>query len=171
MRLLIVRHAIAGDRVAFAATGRPDAERPLTGRGRRQMWLEARGLVKALPSLDRIASSSLKRARQTARIIASAYGRSQVTTVAGLTPGADPADLIRWLNAQTGTDCVAIVGHEPDVGMLVSLLLAGTRAVSVRMKKGAACLIEFSGDVAPGAGTLCWHLAPKQLRLLGGGDD
>ena len=169
MRVLIVRHAIAEDRATFADAGLPDSERPLTERGRQRMEQAAAGLRSVLPSIECIASSALVRARQTAEIIAAAYGKSQVQSIAELAPGGEADDVVRWLNAQSGVETAALVGHEPDLSLLVSYLLTGTYAASVTMKKGAACLIEFTGDVEPGAGGLRWLLAPKHLRLLGGG--
>ena len=50
MRLLFIRHAIAEDRDEWAKSGRPDAERPLTDRGRERMRRAARGLTRLLPS-------------------------------------------------------------------------------------------------------------------------
>ena len=73
MRLLIVRHAIAEDRVAFAATGKDDDERPLTEEGRSRMEQGARGLRQLVPALDLVATSPLVRAVQTAEILAGAY--------------------------------------------------------------------------------------------------
>ena len=75
MQLLIVRHAVAEDRERFAATGRGDAERPLTRKGRREFRKVARGLREALPSLDLIASSRLARAIETAAVLATGPAR------------------------------------------------------------------------------------------------
>src|SRR5882724_2462532 len=66
VRLLVVRHAIAEDPAVFAATGRSDAERPLTEKGRRRMRRVARGLKKLVPAIDGLATSPLVRAVETA---------------------------------------------------------------------------------------------------------
>jgi pimeloyl-ACP methyl ester carboxylesterase len=52
MQLLVIRHAIAEDRDAFAASGRDDSERPLTESGRDKMRRVARGLRELVPRID-----------------------------------------------------------------------------------------------------------------------
>src|SRR2546429_8832517 len=88
MRLLVVRHAIAEDREAFARSHKDDADRPLTSEGRRKMERAALGLKELLPELDVVAASPYKRAVDTAEIIAGAYGGLPVGPVAGLAAGA-----------------------------------------------------------------------------------
>jgi phosphohistidine phosphatase len=169
MRLLIVRHAIAEDRVAFAATGKDDDERPLTEEGRRRMEQGARGLKQLVPVLDLVATSPLVRAAQTAEILAAAYDGVAVEQVPALAAGGDSGPVIQWLRGRRAGDSVAIVGHEPDCSALVSHLLTGADDSFVQLKKGSVCLLEFADRPAAGEGLLRWALAPKQLRLLGGG--
>jgi phosphohistidine phosphatase len=169
VRLLVVRHAIAEDRVAFAATGKEDDERPLTDEGRRRMEQGARGLKQLVPALDLVATSPLVRALQTAEILAAAYGGVAMEQVRALAAGGDPETVVEWLRGRRAGDTVAVVGHEPDCSILVSHLLTGADASFVQLKKGAACLLEFADRPAAGTGVLRWALAPKQLRLIGGG--
>ncbi len=70
MRLLVVRHAIAEDREAFARSHKDDSTRPLTPDGRRKMERAALGLKELVPELDVLAASPYKRAIETAEIIA-----------------------------------------------------------------------------------------------------
>jgi len=170
MELVVVRHAIAEDRDAFARTGRSDDERPLTEEGQRKMEQAARGLVRLVPSLDALCSSPLVRAVQTAEIVAQAYGGIGIETATVLSGGAPPEDVVAWLQGRKSGDTVAIVGHEPDLSTLVSFLLAGSDDAFIEMKKGAVCLVECSGKPEAGAGMLRWSAAPKQLRMLGGSD-
>ncbi len=153
MRVLLIRHAIAADRVEFARSGRRDAERPLTEEGRRRMTLGSLGIREVAPTVDVVASSPYVRAMETA-----------------LEPGGDPEALVQWLRRRNATETVALVGHEPDMSALISFLLTGSPASAVTMKKGAACLLEFDGDVAPGEARLVWLLRPKHLRALGRDD-
>src|SRR5438132_9514085 len=88
MRLLVVRHAIAEDREAFARSHKDDAARPLTPDGRRKMARAAEGLKQLVPELDLLAASPYKRALETAEIIAHAYGQQRVERVPELAPGA-----------------------------------------------------------------------------------
>jgi phosphohistidine phosphatase len=167
MHLLIVRHAIAEDREEFARTGRADDERPLTRGGRRRMARGARGLRRTLPGIDLLAASPLVRAAQTAAIVADAYGDVAQAEVEELRPTARYKDLLRWLRAQAEADVIAVVGHEPHLSGLATLLLTGKSEPVLELKKGAACLLSFDGDVAAGKATLRWALTPAQLRRLG----
>src|SRR5207244_3974272 len=87
MRLLVVRHAIAEDREAFARSHKDDSERPLTPEGRRKMERAAHGLKELVPELDVLAASPYKRAVETAEIIGGAYGALNVERVPELAPG------------------------------------------------------------------------------------
>ncbi|HKF95235.1 MAG TPA: histidine phosphatase family protein, partial [Gammaproteobacteria bacterium] len=66
MRILAVRHGEAGDAEDFARNGRSDHLRPLTARGRKRVWLAARGIIRELPFIDVLATSSYVRTVQTA---------------------------------------------------------------------------------------------------------
>lgn len=170
MRILVVRHAIAADRVEFALSGESDDERPLTPEGRTRMERAARGLVRTLGSIDLLASSPLKRAMQTATIVGEAYGGLPVEIASVLSGGGDLDAIVRWLEEHRDEETIALVGHEPDLSGLISYLLTGSRSTAIVMKKGAACLLECDELVKPGQATLRWFLAPKQLRAMGGAD-
>lgn len=167
MQLLVIRHAIARDREEFARTGQDDDLRPLTPEGRRRMRRAARGLRRVVPQLAVLASSPLVRAAQTAEVVAGAYGVPEWDTWPELAPGVAPGmllDRLRSLHVQGGP--VAVVGHEPDLGELVSWLLCGQTRSFVEMKKGGACLLEFGGAPEAERARLLWHLAPAHLRRL-----
>src|SRR5215510_9395412 len=100
MQLLLIRHARAEDRETFAATGQPDSKRPLTGKGIRRMKKAARGLRSLVPSIDLLVSSPLRRAVETARIIADVYGGIRCIERDELAPEAAAEELIDWLAAQ-----------------------------------------------------------------------
>jgi phosphohistidine phosphatase SixA len=61
-----------------------------------------------------------------------------------------------------------VVGHEPSISLIVSWLLTGTEKRIFAFRKGAACLLEFPGEVGGGTGTLLWALSPALLRYLAG---
>lgn len=167
MRVLVIRHAIAEDRDAFAKTGREDGARPLTREGRAKMREGAAGLAKRVPTIDVLATSPLARAIETAEIIAKAYGGVRVVQAAALTPTKPVNALLHWLQGQPPAATVALVGHEPHLGVFASWLLTGLQESFVELKKGSACLLEFDGDVKAGRAKLRWALKPAHLRLFG----
>ena len=166
MQILLVRHAIAEDRAAFATTGATDDERPLTERGTERMRAAATGLATLLDALDLIGTSPLVRARQTADLVAERFPRATRETFDWMAPGGERSSALEWL-AHADLASVALVGHEPDIGELASWLLCGRPLPFVEFKKGAACLLGVDGQVQTGGATLHWLLAPRQLRALG----
>jgi phosphohistidine phosphatase len=167
VEILVVRHAIAAEPVAWAATGRPDSERPLTEKGRRLMRRNARGIAAAAPWLHAIASSPFTRALETATILAREYRELEVTAVTSLASGGSREELLEWLESRDDEERIALVGHEPDLGLFVGWLIGGNTIGAIEMKKGGACLLRFAGHPAPGKGALHWFLPPSMLRQLG----
>ena len=164
MKLVIVRHADAGDKEEFAKTGKPDELRPLSDKGRKQMTSAVEGLRTLVPNCDLIATSPYVRAVQTAEIVSDAYGQGADKTAA-LEPGAAPDDFVHWLRNHDA-DVVIIAGHEPDLGELTTWLMTGASESHVEFKKGGACLLEFDGQVKRGGGVLRWLMGPKELAAL-----
>jgi phosphohistidine phosphatase len=168
MQLLIIRHAIAEDKEAFAKTGRPDAERPLTKRGRKVMAHVVKGLRSQVKSIDVLAASPLERAAQTAAIVAKEYGGIFVVTVPALAPDRAPTAFAAWLRTQRDAEVVAVVGHEPHLGMLATWLMSGLRDSHVTLEKGGACMLEIEGQAGARSAVLSWALTPGVLEQLAG---
>ena len=165
MQLLVVRHGIAEDREKWAP--RDDVLRPLTEEGKKKMKEAAKGLRALIPRLDVLASSPLTRAQQTAAILAKVYDLSEPATVDALASGQRPPALAPWLRTQATRKTVAIVGHEPGLGSLVSWLAAGSERSFIELGKGGACLLDVGERVDAGEAMLVWALRPSQLRALG----
>ena len=166
MRLLVIRHGIAEDRDAFAATGKPDELRPLTNEGRKKMRRAAAGLTEIVGRIDVLAASPLTRAAQTAEIVAMEYGEPPIETVDALAPDRRPDELLPWLRARDPGTVAAVVGHEPHLGFLVGWLLTGRNDSFVEMKKGGAALLQFDDAPTGGNALLRWSVPPKLLRML-----
>jgi phosphohistidine phosphatase len=167
MQLLVIRHAVAEERDEFAASGRDDSERPLTAEGRDKMRRGIAGLRRFVSRIDLLASSPYTRARQTAELVAEEYGIDEIKTVDALVPDGALAEVQSWLQRKSNAEVVAIVGHEPQLGELVTWLMSGLREGRVEMKKGGAALLEFEGQPGPGVGVLRWLMTPGMLRDLG----
>jgi phosphohistidine phosphatase len=163
MKLLVVRHARAEDRDTFAKTGKPDAQRPLTPKGIRRMKRAARGLRTLVPTIDLLVTSPLRRAVQTARIIAEAYGGVSVVERDELVPGASPKRLIDWLAERPRTKTACVVGHEPDLSELLTVLLAEESEQPTKLKKGSVSLVRFEGAIAASRGMLEWYHSASEL--------
>ena len=163
MELLVVRHGRAEDHETFAARGEPDSQRPLTAKGISRVKKAAHGLRGQIPSIDLVVSSPLRRAIQTARIIAEAYEGVRLVERDELTPGKAPKHLIHWLTTLRQHKTVCIVGHEPDLSKLIGILLADDSRVPEKIKKGSVTFVRFQGSVAASRGHLEWHRSAKEL--------
>ena len=167
MELLVVRHGMAEDREEFAAEEKDDSLRPLTKQGRWKIERIAKGLRYLVPSVHLVATSPFARAEQTARLVAAAYRGADVTSLDCLAPGGRPNAFLAWLREHEDVDRVIAVGHEPELGALVTWLITGQPAEGrIALRKGGACLLEFDGRLRPGEATLHWALPPTVLRRL-----
>ena len=163
MELLVIRHGAAMDRAEFAKTGESDDLRPLTPEGVDEMRQVARGLRAQVKKIDLLTTSPLVRAMQTAELVAEAYGVEVGETTTSLMPEAPLEEFEKWCAGHEAKKLVAVVGHEPHLGTLVTWLLSGKSESSVRLKKGGACLLEFETNARRDSGTLSWLLTPRQL--------
>lgn len=167
MDLLVIRHAIAGDRAEWAKTGRPDHERPITDEGRERMAVNARALRRLVPELDLLATSPLVRAVETAAVVAEAYEDLVIVDAPPLAHGGSPEEVRAWI-AGRPEQRIGVVGHEPDLGQLISWFVFGSPSAGTSLKKGGACLLRFGGPPQRGAAELRWLLPPKVLRRMAG---
>jgi phosphohistidine phosphatase len=163
--LFIVRHAIAVERGDPAYPW--DDDRPLTPEGIHKFRLVARGLEKLSVRPERILSSPLLRARQTAEILRDAIQpHLDIENTPRLKPDADFGDSLGAV-AALGAKSVAVVGHEPHLSGFASYLLCGPgHSASLVFKKGSAALVRFPAEPAPGLGFLEWLLQPGALRRI-----
>ena len=162
MDIYILRHGIAVQR------GTPgykkDGDRPLTKEGEEKMRQIAEAMLGMGLKFDLILSSPYVRAQQTAKIVAKALGK-EVTFTKFLVPDADPLDLIAEINDEK-PHTVLLVGHEPDLSQLISMLACGTTAGTFELKKGGLCKLTAETIAFGQCATLNWLLTPKQLRAL-----
>jgi phosphohistidine phosphatase len=163
-RLHLVRHAIAEEK----APSRKDGDRALTEEGREKMRQACAGLRAMDVRLDLVLSSPLRRARETAEILAEVIGKVSVELVPELGSGEDPRQALRALRAYDRFASIAAVGHQPDLGALASLLLTGDLELAwLPFKKGAVACFETDLDTTQPRGRLEWFVQPSWLRALG----
>jgi len=162
MEIYILRHGIAVDR------GTPgfkkDADRSLTKDGEEKTHQVAEAMLAMELKFDLILSSPYVRSAQTANIVASELDE-EVTFTDFLLPDANPLELIREIN-DTKPQSVLLVGHEPDLSGLISLLVSGGSEATIELKKGGLCKLTTEKLTFGQCATLNWLLTPKQLRSL-----
>lgn len=164
MDLLIIRHAIAFDRDRHRWSD--DADRPLSPAGIRRARKAATGLKQLTNRPQRLLTSPLARATQTAQILTHVAGWPQAEEVAELSPD-EPALAVLALLARDRSKRVAVVGHQPGLGhLLAACLLGAGAALPIEMKKNAVACVSF--DRAPRAGhaALKWLATPRMLRAV-----
>lgn len=156
-RVYLMRHGPAGFHGEWTAD---DDLRPLTDKGRVAVEAVAEQLVTAGVRLDRIATSPLTRALQTAEIVADRLGAANLMDVdARISPGFDAEDLAGILADYPDADAIMVVGHEPDLSGLLAALTGGG---SVDYKKGAVARVDLFSSARP-AGSLVWLITPGLL--------
>lgn len=165
MQIYLMRHGIAvtGDSTNVSS----DEERPLTPKGTKRTRQAVKGLTRLGPSIDKVLSSPLLRARQTADIVAEGLRlKDPVEEILELAPAGDLAKLLDRLAAYKECEGVLLVGHQPSLGNVASLLLSGSKELQIDFKKSGICCITLEISLAPGNSILNWMLAPKHLRTL-----
>ena len=165
MDLYVVRHAIAEPRIAVRTED--DAGRPLTPDGIKRFRAAARGLRSLDIDVETVLASRFARAWSTAEILHDDARWPAPEACKELEPEADPHASVAAIAARPESS-LAVVGHEPHLSQLVSVLVAGEAdAMAMELKKGGAVYVEIAGAVQPGAGMLRWSVSPKILRRLG----
>lgn len=167
MNLFLLRHGIAVDRNSQDFPD--DCLRPLTSAGEKRLRLAAEAMRQLKLPIDVILCSPFLRTRQTAEIIASCLRLpSALRLLEDLTPSGDRRKLIRHINRiASQTDNILLVGHEPYLGELLSVLISGSATVAVDFKKGALARLHVAQRLEFGrCATLKWLVTPRQLALL-----
>jgi phosphohistidine phosphatase len=124
MDLLLWRHAEAED-------GTDDLKRRLTQRGEKQARAMAKWIREHQPKDLRIIVSPAVRTQQTAEAL-----KLPFETLRKIGPEACVSELIAASGWPAASDSVLIIGHQPSLGRMASLLLAGSES-EWTIKKGA----------------------------------
>lgn len=165
MNLYLLRHGIAEEQ---AKSGGPDCERRLTDKGRRRVREIARAMRGLKLEFDLVSTSPFPRARETAEIVTQVLGlkrRLQTSEALAIPPSS--ARLIEQLRAaRPAPRSVLLVGHEPHLSSLASLLLTGSEAMELRLKKGGLCQLEVAELQTGRCASLAWLLTPGQMRRM-----
>jgi len=157
MEIYFLRHGDAGSRETWKGS---DASRPLSDEGAARMEREALTLALLRLPLDRILTSPLVRARQTAEIVARRLNLLDALEEDDrLSSGFGTAELSRIVREHRGLTALMLVGHEPDFSSVISACIGGGR---VECKKGCLVRVDIE-DPASLEGILVWLLPPRVL--------
>src|SRR5438105_6074996 len=158
MKLYLVRHGL---------TDRQGDDPALSAKGKSRLARAAEGLRKIKVSPELTLTSPARRARETADVIANALGAGHVEVLSELAPGSDPTSVLAALRPYSSMKELVLVGHQPALGRLASMLLAGSvDSVEVDFKRGAVICLE--GDLPAGQKRckLAWFATARMLRAM-----
>ena len=155
----LVRHAQA------SAPGE-DGHRHLSAKGENQLTRLSEGLAgKELVTPQRIWHSSLVRARETAHLLREGLALdAPLSTKDNLGPEDDPSTLIDAIGSYPGS--TMIVGHEPNLSILSSRLLAGTDTFEQIVFPTASilCLSRFALENRSTPWLIEWHISHRLFK-------
>jgi phosphohistidine phosphatase len=166
MELFLLRHGIAVER--GTAGYDDDEKRPLTPEGRKKTERVAEAVKTMKLSFDRVLSSPLVRAQQTATIVVKTLKlQKRLRFSRHLATDAGLDGIIRELaRLRRSTFRVLLVGHEPQLSELISILVTGKPGLRVTMKKGGLCKLTITPPAHPRSATLEWLLTPRQMTRM-----
>lgn len=155
MRLFLIRHAHALDHAN-------DAKRPLSERGQR-ITHQVADFFKANGRLQpaQVWHSPLQRAFETAADLVSHLDPEiALVETEGLLPFDDPAIMSERFRLYPTSHDVAIVGHQPHLSALASLLIAGRSSPPLfHFKKNAVLALRRSDENFSDTGLARWRVA------------
>lgn len=160
MLVYFLRHASAG-----VSKNDPvkDEKRPLDREGVEQCGHVGRALAVLETRVDVIISSPLKRATQTAALIANelAY-EGKIDLDPALRPGAAFPQFRDLLTKYGNQEAIMVVGHNPNLSEFLGRLIGGGSRTGIDLKKAGVARVEVNHH----RGVLIWCLTPKLLRTL-----
>jgi phosphohistidine phosphatase len=152
MQLYFLRHG----RADWPEWKKPDDERPLTERGKKEVRQVAKFLVRLKVKPDLIVTSPLPRASQTAQIAAEEL-KTKLRKDAALEPGFGMSEL-RTVLERHHSRTLMFVGHEPDFTSVISALTGAC----LKLSKGGVALLDLDPETEKAE--LLWLFPPKFAR-------
>ena len=145
MQVHLLRH---GEAAAQSPDGTSDDEaRELTSDGISRLSAACRVYSRVVGQPRRIVHSTLRRARQSADILAMAIGaRDRMSESTELRPGGRASRILDLLQTEflDGCESLVLVGHEPLLGDLLGLLATGNERMSMPMGKGMLATVQLN---------------------------
>jgi phosphohistidine phosphatase len=117
-----------------------DSDRPLSDFGKQQAVAVGRFLRTGNTGIQHILCSPLLRAQQTVAALLKETGTIPLRTTEHLTSSSDPKHILKELS-ELNKERVLLVGHEPHLSTMISLLLSGDERSRVMMRPcSLACM-------------------------------
>ncbi|MDZ4711276.1 MAG: phosphohistidine phosphatase SixA [bacterium] len=161
MKIFLIRHAEAIDLETDSSMD--DEDRFITSKGRITTIEVAEILKDEFKKLDRIFTSPLIRAVQTAEIFAVKLRfRNEVEVINEMKNESPTASLQELISIDPDLTSIALVGHEPKMGMLVKIF-SGKDDLP-EFSKSSICLIDF--DVTEGKGKFVWYFDADKMEII-----
>lgn len=164
MDLFILRHGEAGKRSGSRGN---DSNRPLTTTGEKEITDIADSFKKIGIDFDAILTSPLKRAQQTADLVARQFkAQKKMRQVKELSPEGSKSDLYRLLSSFKEETSLLIVGHSPYLSEMISEVVTDGKYGRIDIKKGGVARIRVTNSTPKFKGELRWLITPRLLKLI-----
>src|SRR6185312_1779867 len=159
MIIYFVRHASAGQK---KLSGKKDEKRPLDADGVQQCTQMGRILSSMEVGVDAIISSPLKRATQTAALMANEIGyEGKLHIENALRPEAKYDHFREMLRDYSKQESIMVVGHNPNFSDFLGRTIAGSgERAHVDMRKGSVAKVESKQKKY----VLDWLLTPRLAK-------
>ena len=166
--MYILRHGEAGNRVPIAAR---DMERALTAAGKEEVDEVGEAMSRLGYEFEVVATSPLKRAKDTALIVNKALKRKRgVEEWEELSPEGSRDAFFRRLQKLKAGSQVLCVGHEPYLTTAIGEIVGGGAAkpgsLRIVLRKGGLARVSITGFSPRISGELRWLQTPKQIRKM-----
>ena len=140
--------------------GEGDAARPLSGAGRSAIARLAAEYLHREWQIERLFSSPLRRAQETAAIVARAMSGLRVETLEALAPDGAPSDVLAALRREGLDGPTMLVGHQPLLGEVAAHL---TGSPVTDLAPGAVVSLEITAPLGRESGRVIAILHPGHL--------
>jgi phosphohistidine phosphatase len=168
VEVYLLRHGEAGKRSPLPER---DHERGLTAMGKEEISKVGRSMADQKYVFDVLASSPLKRAKDTALLVNREMRRDEaVQEWVELAPEGDRPTLYSRLSKLKPDAAVLLVGHEPYLTLMVKDVISRGESSSdlrINLKKGGLVKLYVTSFTPHVTGELRWLLTPGQIRRLG----
>ena len=139
-----------------------DADRPLSASGEREAALIGKTLARLDSTVKVVMTSPLLRAVQTGNIVGREIGgQAAIKTSTNLSPGFTSEKLVEEFLALNDGGNIIAVGHQPDLSMCISYLIAGSGSATVAMGPGAVACVKLTSRGRRAESELRWLLTPE----------